>query len=654
MKKELSDATPEVKRVRAFFAFLAILLVIIGQTILYTSTVRQETGIPLPFWLCIAGVILFIGSLVFQPPHLLQVAFAKIPLTRSACGVAAAFVLSALATGSVFLFEKIGNINYIPVISLWLFSAVWYVAAFYEGDLADIQWKDWFKSHRVELIAIGSVTLLAAVTRFYRLGNIPRVINGDEGRLGLAAQSTLVHPLSNPFALWDNIGALYLQGVNFAIKVFGAIPFALRLLPAIGGTLAVLTLYLLARQIAGNRVALISASLLAFSHFHINFSRTAGADYIHTTWLVPLDLYFLLKGFEKRSSWQTALAGVLLAIYFTVFQTAQIMVAMVFVYMLVALVFFRSWFKAVSRQILAFWGGFVILLIPEALYISQYPNEFLARLGASGTFQTGWLSQTMASTGQSAIQILAGRVVHAFLSLVYYPALDFYGSPIPPLTLISAALFLIGLGISLWQIRSLNHLVLNGYFWGFTLAVGIFAIPPSADSYRMLIVIPAAIIIAAIGLDQILEVVGLGWKNSRLGYTMATSILLASLLVTNLWIYYVDFAGRCLYADNTAGRFASYLGSYARAVKPEDTIYLLSNDTYFYGSHASVDFLSQGRKIINVKDPVDTLTVTSGENIIANPDRFDELKTWAVAHPGGELRYVYDCTNLIMITYRFP
>ena len=145
--------------------------------------------------------------------------------------------------------------------------------------------------------------------------------------------------------------------------------------------------------------------------------------------------------------------------------------------MLVAFLFFRSWFRAAGRRILAFWGGFAILLIPEAAYILQQPNEFFARLGANGTFQTGWLSQTMASTGQSAIQILAGRVAHAFLSLIYYPALDFYGSPTPPLTLISATLFLIGLGVSLWRTRSLNFFILNGYFWGFTLAVGIFAIP---------------------------------------------------------------------------------------------------------------------------------------------------------------------------------
>jgi 4-amino-4-deoxy-L-arabinose transferase-like glycosyltransferase len=654
MKSKKTDPNVTVNRIRGTFALLTVFLVIIGQTILYTSPVRQETGMPVFLWLCIAGVILFIGSLAFRPPHFLQLIFSKVQFTGSTPWVVVAIMLSLLATVSTVLFQKVGNLNYLPVISLWLSGAICYVAAFSKDIFSNLRWKSWLKTNRNEIIAIGVVALVGILVRFYHLGSIPRVINGDEGRLGLAAESTIKDPLSNPFALWDNIGALYLQGVYYVIKLLGATPFSLRLLPAIGGVLAIPALYLFARQVAGKRVALISAALLAFSHFHINFSRTAGADYIHTTWLVPLDLYFLLSGLEKRSFWRTALAGVLLAIYFSIFQTAQITIVIVFIYLLAVLLFFRSWFKAAGRQILVFWGGFLVPLLPEAFYIWQHPSEFLARLGASGTFQTGWLSQTMASTGQSAVQILAGRVLHAFLSLIYYPALDFYGSPIPPLTLISATLFLIGLGVSLWRTRTQNYLLLNSYFWGFTLAVGIFAIPPSADSYRMLIVLPAAILMAAIGFDQILAVVGLGWDKARLGYPLVASITLLSILATNLWTYFGDFAGNCRYADNPQGRFASYLGSYARTVKPEDTIYLLSNDIYFYGSHASVDFLSQGRKIINVKESVDTVTVSSGETIVANPDRFDELKSWVAAHPGGELYYFYDCTKTIMVVYQSP
>jgi hypothetical protein len=654
MKKNTANDLATVRKIRSFFASFTILLVAVGQIILYTTPVRQEIIVPVSLWICLAGVILFVISNVIRPPRFLQAFFERIPLSGTLPWIVSAIVLSILATVAMVLFKKSEQTNYIPVSSLWLASAICYITAFSKGIKIDVHWKEWFKTNRNELLMISGITLLAIILRFYKLGAIPRIINGDEGQMGQAAQLTASGRLANPFALWANFGALYLQGIDFFLKTLGTSAFALRVLPALGGILAVPAIYLLARQISGKRVALITSSLIAFSHTHMNFSRTAAVGYIQDTWLIPLEFYLLLTGIEKRSSWRTALAGVLLAFHFSIYLTAQSMVVLVFIYLLIALLLFRAWIKQAAKQILAFWGGLGILLIPEAFYVFQHPNEFFARLNADGTFQSGWFAQTMASTGHSAVQILTERIIHAFLSLIYYPAIDFYGSPVPTLTLVAATLFLIGLGVAIWRMRSPGFLLLNGYFWGFTLAIAIFSIPPSADSYRMLIVLPAALMLAAIGLDQILEVMGLGWNNSRIKYTVVTSLVLISLLATNLWNYFGDFGGRCLYSNNPQDRFASYMGSYAHTVKPEDTIYLLSNQVYFYGSHASVDFLSQGRKIINVNEPVDTLTPDAGVTIISNPDRFEELQTWALSHPGGELHYTYDCTKIIMMVYQFP
>jgi hypothetical protein len=322
--------------------------------------------------------------------------------------------------------------------------------------------------------------------------------------------------------------------------------------------------------------------------------------------------------------------------------------------MVLAFLLLRSWFKPALRQALVFWGGFLIMILPESAYIWQHPNQFFNRLGENGTFQTGWLAQTMAGTGQSALQVLVGRVAHAFLSLIYYPAFDFYGSPAPTLTVIASTLFLIGVGVALWRTRSPRFLLLNGYFWAATVSIGIFAIPPSADTYRMLIALPAAILLAALGLDQALTSLGMAWSISRTAYTAGTAAVILMLLASNLWIYYGDFAGQCRYGDNLQGRFASYLGSYVSTIEKESSVYLLSDSVYFYGSHASVDFLSQRRTIINVPEPADTLNLVSGETVIANPDRIQELETWTRTHPGGELRYQYDCQNTILLAYQLP
>jgi hypothetical protein len=260
----------------------------------------------------------------------------------------------------------------------------------------------------------------------------------------------------------------------------------------------------------------------------------------------------------------------------------------------------------------------------------------------------------MIETGQSAIQILAGRVVHAFLSLIYYPAVDFYGAPIPMLTFVAGTLFLVGLVIALLNTRRPSYLLLNGYFWSVTIAIGVFSIPPTADSYRMLGALPAAEIMVAMALNYILETMGLGWEKSKRAYTVITMLTIFSLLVSNLWTYYFDFAGRCLYGGDSQTRFASYLGNYVRDLPRETNIYLLSDDTYRYGTHLSVDFLSGKRVITNFDSAIETLHPVSNEIVIASPNRLEELRVWIRTQPGGELDYRYDCEKLILLSYQVP
>ncbi len=605
-------------------------------------------------FLSLAGVILIMLSFFVPISTSLQARIGRISIPKPVVWIVTAVIFSVMTVFSMYIFIKFGKMTYIPVLSTWLAAGAFYIFAFRESIPTLAGMKSWFKKHRIELYIIGGITLLAAFLRLYQLGVYPRIIDGDEGLLGQFAQSTISGQFANPFALWENFGALYLQAVYLMIRIFGATPLALRILPAISGILAIPALYLLARQIAGKKVALLSAFLLAISHTHINFSRIGAVGYIHSTWLVPLELYLLLAGLEKRKSWMTAAGGVLLAIHFSVYLTSQIVVGLVFIFMLIALIFMRRWFLPIMRQAAAFWGGFAIMILPELFYVIRNPNDFFDRLAQNGTFQTGWLAQTMASTGQGSVQVLAGRIIHAFLSLIYYPAIDFYGSSIPMLTLFLAVFFLIGIGIALLRVNKPGMLLLNGYFWAATLAVGIFSIPPSADSYRMLIALPPAMILAAIAIDEFLVLIGAGWERARSAYVFITTCLLLSLTVFNIWVYYGDFVGQCRYGGDLPGRFASYLGSFAKTVDTGSQIYLLSDGTYFYGSHASSDYLSGSRIISNYPNPIDSLQGVTGDTVIASPDRIVELETWVHAHPGGQTNFVYDCKTLILLSYHLP
>ncbi len=652
----MADLTPNDDKLkpRRILALVSVFLVLLGMIELYSVPVSPDRVFPKYIWVVGLGILLFVVSLLIKPGKKAQALSTRFSVPAKAGWITLSVLLSVLAAVTMVAFGKSARVNYIPVLTFWLAAGTGYLAAFQPGLLSGEKWRALFTTHKKELIWLGVVILLGAVLRFYKLGLAPAVLNGDEGRMGLTAQLTNAGELTNPFALWENFGALYLQAIDFCFKIFGPTPFALRLLPAIGGVLAIPAIYLLARKIAGPRVALVSAALMAFSHTHMHFSRTAAVGYIHATWLVPLELYFLLSGIDQRKSWRTALAGVLLGIHFSIYLTSQLVTALALIFIVIAFLVFRTWLKPAWRQVLAFWGGLGLMLIPEAVYIFQRPVLFVERLSRDGTFQSGWLQLTMTNTGKSAIQLLAERVIHAFLALIYYPALDFYGSSIPMLSLIAAMLFLIGLVVVLLRKQTPGSLLLNGYFWGFTLSVGLFAIPPSADSYRMLIALPAAFIMAAIGLDFILEIIGLGWEKAPRAYAAIASVTLFSLLIFNVWSYFDDFIGHCLYGDDKPGRFASYLGVYAGTVTdPQIDIYLLSDANYFYGSHGSALFLSQNRPVTNVPDGLDTLTLSSGDIVIASPDRLEELKTWTVEHPGN-LEYHYDCKSPVMLIYQAP
>ncbi|RPH58005.1 MAG: hypothetical protein EHM81_10780, partial [Chloroflexi bacterium] len=322
--------------IHTILILVGILVTVFGQIQLYTTPINNAIAVPSAMWVSLAGVGIFAITLLFRFGPAGNRILSRFPKNPLALWIVFAFLLSALAAVASYLFEIYGLTNFIPVVSFWLLGSFCYVLAFVIHNNLQRDWKTWLRDNRQELSWLGLILLLGIAMRFYKLGALPRVINGDEARIGLFAQGTTEGLLANPFALWENIGALYLQAINFAISWLGASPFSLRLLPAIAGTLAILSTYLFSRQVAGKRAALITAMLLAFSHTHIHFSRTVAVSYIQGTWLIPLELYLLLSGLEKRSSWRAALGGVFLAFHMSIYISAQIIAGILLVYALVA------------------------------------------------------------------------------------------------------------------------------------------------------------------------------------------------------------------------------------------------------------------------------------------------------------------------------
>lgn len=635
---------------RLFLGGLAVFLTAAGQLALLVS----PQGLGLGLLLTAMGVLSFIGIAISPPPAWATRWLQRWRVSVRSLLVLAAVAVSILATVADRIWVGLGRSNYLPILILWAGAGVLYAAAFIRQPRPAGGWRAWGRAHRWELLGLMIIMAAGAGLRFFELGSVPRVIDGDEGRLGQVALLAGRGTQANPFALFENFGGLYLQTIGLFLEIFGRTPWALRLAPAIGGTLAIPSLYLLVRYLSGPGLGLVAAALLAWSHAHLHFSRIVDVAYIQEAWLIPLELYFFISGLERRSRLRLAVSGLILGGHLSIYVSAQIVVGLVLVYLLIAAWLCRPLVQAAARSLWVLGLGFGVTALPQLANAVLNPNEFFLRLNTDGTFQSGWLTRTMTETGQNAVAILTGRVAHAFLTLVHYPALDFYGARIPLLDVITATLFILGLSYALWRTREPSYLLLNGYFWALTVAIGVFAVPPSADSYRMLVVLPAAMALAAVGLGQVGAVLGPAGPGRAWLRTGGMIFLALAMLLLNVRAYYFDFARQCLFGMDRQTRFASYLGNYLRLVDRDANVYLLADDTFRYGTHASTDFLSRNLAAINHLEPADVLTAQARMVVIAPPPRLEELKRWADEHPAGTFHQQNDCDQPVLLAYSLP
>lgn len=126
------------------------------------------------------------------------------------------------------------------------------------------------------------IIVFAGVLRIFALNRYPAGLNADEAAIGYNAYSLIQTGKDEYGELWpinfksfgDYKPGLYFYFVLPFVKLFGLNIWAVRLPSAILGTVSVFLIYLLVNEIFKDKAkALVSASLLAISPWHIHFSR---------------------------------------------------------------------------------------------------------------------------------------------------------------------------------------------------------------------------------------------------------------------------------------------------------------------------------------------------------------------------------------------
>ena len=241
-----------------------------------------------------------------------------------------------------------------------------------------------------ELIIFLIILAVAIFFRFYQLDLPPPGLWPDEAANGVDALKAIDAKDFKIFYPANNgLEGLFINMQAVSIMLFGAEPWALRLVSAIIGTLTVAGLYLLTKFIFGWHTAALASFFLAISFWHVNFSRI-GFRAIMLPFIMVWAFYFLWRGLRNGHLKHFFIAGLVSGIGFYTYFSFRIvpLIAMV--------LFWNYWtylkkdfsharYEYARNQLLR---GFALLVLttiivalPIGIYFYTHPEDFLKREG---------------------------------------------------------------------------------------------------------------------------------------------------------------------------------------------------------------------------------------------------------------------------------
>jgi 4-amino-4-deoxy-L-arabinose transferase-like glycosyltransferase len=396
------------------------------------------------------------------------------------------------------------------------------------------------------------IIAIAIFFRFFQLSSIPpglyhdEAINANEAFFSLEnANYRIFYPENN------GREGLFIWLISLSFSVFGVSILAFKFIPAIIGTLTVIGLYLLTKELfslsANHKpkavnIALLSSFFLAISFWHVNFSRI-GFRAILVPFLLVFSFYFLIKGFRKQSKNSLILSGFIfgLGLYtYTVFRLAALLLGTILLlfYVLYKKENLRKNFLKDASYILL---AILIITIPIGIYYLNNPENFLGRTGQVSVFAQE-------------------NPIKAFIQsmLVHLASFNFYGdanwrhnfSGNPQLSLLVGILFLIGIFLSFRELisslkqksysLSIIHLILISWLLIMTIPAALTyeGIP---HALRTIGTIPVIYIFAALGACQTYN-----WLKSKISdkklLTVVCLLFLSFLISSQLQKYFITWA----------------------------------------------------------------------------------------------------------------
>ena len=352
--------------------------------------------------------------------------------------------------------------------------------------------------------------ILAAVMRFWQLGQWPPGLYRDEAQNGLDALAVLDgrHALFFPANHGREPAYIYLTALF--VGLFGRTALAVRMGAAVVGTLTTWLVYKLAAAWHGRTVAFCAAFAWAVTLWPVHLSRI-GLRAILLAPALTATFWLGTLAYRRQARWLWLLAGLVYGAGFYTYLAARftpVLLAAISVYLLA-----RGKWKALWPSAFWFGVGTAVSLLPFAILTIQQPELLLGRTGQvsilNQSVNNGDLWGTLWRNGGQALGMFLGQ---GDTILRHNPA----GRPV--FDWFMALPFLIGLG---WSVKNWRKpAAMAGLLWTAVMLGPTILAADTPHFLRASGVLPGLLILPAIGLARLWE-----WKIIP-GWGRKTAVLL--------------------------------------------------------------------------------------------------------------------------------
>ena len=416
----------------------------------------------------------------------------------------------------LFLYEA--SLAYVYV--TWLGGIVTLLVAYIPGE------RPRWRLGRWEWIAVVGLLVIGGGMRAYQLGLLPLRVHGDMASVGLQARAILRGEFPGWFSLgWATIPMWGFAHEAFTMALLGDSLIGLRASAVLGGMVSLLGVYALGRETWSPRVGVLALAALAIDVVHIHFSRIP--SYIDPVPWMVWGLFFLVRGYRRRSPFHWALAGVCAAVAGNMYFSGRLIVPILLLFVIYIWLFHPRGWRANREGIVVLGLAFLVALGPMAITIVREWPAYTSRFRFVSLWDPGVYQHLIAKYQVTTFrEVILEQLQRTFLTYQYFGDTSTqFGFPYPMLHPWLVPFFLIGVGVASGRLRHQGNFLL-GVWLLLGLVLGSMLTVDAPFWPRLVVITPANALAIGVGMVWVWDVLGgrQGWERRLLALSLVIVI----------------------------------------------------------------------------------------------------------------------------------